>query len=502
MAITKVIISSKSNLDAKYGDKMATVKTLLDGLVKYDAGRGITTHVLYIDDAASMTTIGETAIKTITLPAAKKAVDAIYRKLNPAYIVLFGAQDVFPFQEITNPTSDDDQDIPSDLPYACDAAYSKLASAFTGPTRIVGRIPDIPGLADVKYLRTVIDTITKYKQVKSEKLLTYFALTADVWTPSTQLSLRNMFGNHTALKRCPPSKSPYTKEALKPLTHFYNCHGSSSDPNFYGQKGQQYPVCQNSTALQAKISKGTIVAAECCYGAELFDPTEQMNNELSIANTYFKNKAIAFVGSSNIAYGPASGNDQADLITQYFIKNVINGASTGRALLEARLKYASVKGPALDPFDYKTLAQFYLLGDPSVHAAEVEVNKSRGDTVENRRITLQSKGINLAKTVSSITKLGNSPSLEKNAVYPELIKLIKKEGFDPKSTQTLYEVDFKNTAPKRGGGIGQKAMPQEKIYFRTLTHKSKENDKFTNSKVIVIKESKDKILDWNVYFRK
>jgi hypothetical protein len=49
-----------------------------------------------------------------------------------------------------------------------------------------------------------------------------------------------------------------------------------------------------------------------------------------------KNKALAFVGSSTIAYGPADGQGLADLITQDFIKGVLNGASTGRAFLEAQ----------------------------------------------------------------------------------------------------------------------------------------------------------------------
>ncbi|MEY4754896.1 MAG: hypothetical protein RJA44_2571, partial [Pseudomonadota bacterium] len=44
---------------------------------------------------------------------------------------------------------------------------------------------------------------------------------------------------------------------------------------------------------------------------------------------------------------------------------VLAGASLGRAVLEARQQFAGQR-THLDPFDLKTLVQFYLLGDPSV----------------------------------------------------------------------------------------------------------------------------------------
>jgi hypothetical protein len=46
------------------------------------------------------------------------------------------------------------------------------------------------------------------------------------------------------------------------------------------------------------------------------------------------------------------------------------GASLGRAVLEARQQYAASMTD-LDPVDLKTLAQFNLLGDPSIHPVRV-----------------------------------------------------------------------------------------------------------------------------------
>src|SRR5687768_17306118 len=86
---------------------------------------------------------------------------------------------------------------------------------------------------------------------------------------------------------------------------------------------------------------------------------------MGICSAYLAGKAYAFFGSSTIAYGPADTNDNADLICQFFLRRVVTGASVGRAALEARQQFAQQTGE-LSPADLKTLAQFNLLGDPSV----------------------------------------------------------------------------------------------------------------------------------------
>src|SRR5713101_7104466 len=62
----------------------------------------------------------------------------------PQYIVLLGAVDVIPHQDLQNPAynpgrpdDDPDQIVPSDLPYACAAPYSQNAADFIAPARVV-----------------------------------------------------------------------------------------------------------------------------------------------------------------------------------------------------------------------------------------------------------------------------------------------------------------------------------------------------------------------------
>jgi hypothetical protein len=58
------------------------------------------------------------------------------------------------------------------------------------------------------------------------------------------------------------------------------------------------------------------------------------------------------------------------LICRFFINRILEGASLGRAALLARQDYVDAHD-TLDPVDLKTIAQFVLLGDPSIHPVHV-----------------------------------------------------------------------------------------------------------------------------------
>jgi hypothetical protein len=162
---------------------------------------------------------------------------------------------------------------------------------------------------------------------------------------------------------------------------------------------------------------GTVIAVECCYGAELYDPSDA-GMQPGICSTYLRDGAYGYLGSSTIAYGPSEGNGQADLICQYFIEEVLNGASLGDATLRARHRFAQ-NYTHLDPVDLKTFVQFHLLGDPSIHAvAEVPHALSRTKTFKEafkmrqnlrgtrrlRREKLARTGNNLAGTLGAVEK--------------------------------------------------------------------------------------------------
>jgi len=503
MPTLKLIISCKTPLTLKYGAAgFKNVNALLAKLAAADKKKGLTTKIVYIDDPASAQKAGITVVASTTEKDCKDAVDALYTKLKPDYIVLFGAQDIVPFVSIVNPAaSNDDPDstVPSDLPYACDAPYSTQAQDFMGPTRVVGRLPDIPGKGDVSYVQALINAAAGSKPGKAADYSAYFGITARVWQQSTSLSLQSIFGNSSALLQCPTDTATSKSGNLKPLAHFINCHGAALTYSYYGQSGSSFPESMNTKDLSGKVSKGTVVAAECCYGAQLIDASlAGGGNQLSISNNYLLNGALGFVGSSTIAYGPADSNDQADLVCAFFISGVLKGASTGRSLLEARQQYLSKVGPHLDPVALKTMSQFYLLGDPSLQPVENPIDNKKvaagADTIKGRRLQLFNKGAILQQTVIPAEKAPMTRSVRRRK---DIRAILEKEGMMDSSEEHYI------TSPRsERHSLAAKEMTGGPIQFRTFTMKTPEKGKkaVKQIKLLLVKESDSGILDYHVYF--
>lgn len=373
----KLIVRNKGATIAKYGPKgIAVIDAAIARLTAADQVRSIATKVVDIDDAAAMTALGLTPVTVVqSARQVKQAIDGLDRALHPDFIVLLDGPDVIPHVDLKMPaglSDDPDRSIPSDLPYACNAGYGTNPASFGAVTRVLGRIPGPivasvarPGSPD--FLVRAIDRAANHRPAAPTAFDQPFAISAEVWRVSTELSVSNVFGPDPVLLS--PPHGPLGLDAeLARAPHFINCHGADSDVNFYGQSGADFPVALNSADLAGKIAPGTVVAAECCYGAQMFDPMLS-GGDLPICLRYLDEGAIGFMGSTNVAYGPADANGQADLITQYFLANVRNGLSLGRALLEARQEFVRTQSLA-SPTNLKTFAQFLLLGDPSLQACD------------------------------------------------------------------------------------------------------------------------------------
>lgn len=500
MKSRKLIISSKQNLVVKYAKGLAKIEQKISALIKADKKLKIDTMLVYIDDTASCKKAGIKAIKTVTAKSCKESIDQLYSKLVPAYIVILGAQDIIPFVEIKNPADDEDATVPSDLPYACHKPYSTNIRDFTGPGRVVGRLPDIAGDNDPQYLITLIDNIIRAKPVDAKKYSNYFAVTCDSWKESTKQTIENIFGNNHKLLISPPAGKSYKSAQLKTMTHFYNCHGASNDFSFYGQKGNSYPQALHTNQLRGKISFGAIVAAECCYGAELVNNLWLgATDQIAIANQYLLQGALAFMGSSTIAYGPVDSQGLADLITQYFVKEVLNGASTGRAMLQARQQFLSQSGPSLDPYELKTLAQFNLIGDPSVlPVLKPETTRAaiKQNTIQNNRINLFNKGIKLEDTIAPSIKMPRVTTSKNDNKIRHLLKSTDFTNPDRKGLYKVQEEQYKAKAMSRSG----KALVQTEAKFRTfIKEASAPGDKIKRIRILIVKETDADLLGWKIY---
>ena len=273
----KIIVSHRSALVAKYtGAGVTGIEKAIRDLVAADAKRGIKSRLVYLDDARAMKTFRASAVVDHTSARQnKESIDAIFRATNPDYLMILGATDVVPHQDMTNPAfeppDDPDKYAYGDLPYACDANYSRDIATFKGPTRVVGRLPDLTGAREPSHLVALLAAARNYRSRDVIDYGTYFGLSTQSWRKSTELSLFNVFGTSAALTLAPPDGPKHPARRLAPPSHFINCHGGLSDPNFYGQRGNSYPVALSSDTIKGRIKVGTVTAVECCYGAELYD---------------------------------------------------------------------------------------------------------------------------------------------------------------------------------------------------------------------------------------
>ncbi|HEX8312711.1 MAG TPA: C25 family cysteine peptidase [Chthoniobacteraceae bacterium] len=472
----KIVVTNLRALKKKYGPGVANIQTAIAALIAADKTRGITTKIIDVASAAAMKAVQGAAV---TDPQSQKqnkaAIDAIYTALVPDYLMILGSIDVIPHQDLLNPLydpgSDPDKLVPADLPYACEAAYSQDPRDFIGPTRVVGRLPDLTGGTDPAVLTELLRTATKAITRPMKDYRSYLGITAQTWMRSTALSLEKLFGNNKDLQTSPTRGPQWTASQLARRSHFINCHGAAAKSEFYGEKGDAFPVAHTSARVSGNLSDGTVASVECCYGAQLFDPA-MWGQAPPLCNTYLQSGAYGYVGSTTISYGPADANGSADLLCQFFLQRVLAGASLGRAMLEARQQFAQ-STPQLDPYDLKTLAQFNLLGDPALHpvavpSASVSVAgtrsaasvapKSAGDPMgrainrTDRRRLLISKGLHILATQLVARRRAGVVSV---GVSSALQRLAGSVGLE---SATRLSFDVAEAAPAGVRGVMSKAL--------------------------------------------
>lgn len=459
----KIVVTNENALAKKYGD-LTAVMAAVDRWIAADAKRGLRTVLVRIDNARDMRRYGAPVTSNRSRQGAKRAVDDIFARDNPAYLVLLGGPDVIPFQELKNPLRDDPHDkdpvTPSDLPYACDAPYSNETEKFLGPARVVGRLPDLRGATDPALLIELIDGASRWKSRSAAEYANAFAISAHVWQGSTKLSLRKIFGKAGRFFRSPRSGPKWKQTQIAPRVHLINCHGASADPYFYGEDvNEDQPEALYSGNIPGLISEGSVVAAECCYGGELYD-VELTEGAAPICTTYLREGAYAVFASTTVSYGPADDNDWADLICQYFLKAVLHGASVGRAALEARQQFVK-HASELDPMEVKTIGQFYLLGDPSVHPVGRTGKRSRAKTAriagaamgmvgrvapgavtglataEARRSGLRERGRELGRETAAATC---DPRIETDPVAERMMREVASHYGEPAGPVVTFEL--------------------------------------------------------------
>jgi hypothetical protein len=484
MTTIKLIVTIQNSLKEKYGQHgWQQIREALDKLFEADQARGIHTVLVCLDDESETQAYDISPVKGKVAPLkCKKVIDQICAKLSPDYLVLLGAHDVIPHFEVPNPSyqpvnGDDDEKVPTDNPYACSRPFNaKKRDSYLIPDRVVGRVPDLPGKAND--LRWLLDGLQVAGSWKTNIVSAYskdLMVCCDAWRKSGEAIVSYLSRSADALMIAPPtlynntSAPPILTDFYPHLFHVIKCHGAPIDTMFYGQKGKDYPPVMTSNSLSGKTLEGTVVGAMCCYGAALFDPkdprvTAEESGDAPIPSVYLRQGAYGFVGSTTIAWVGDSSMLCADWIIASFMHYVMEGASTGRALLDAKqefVRWINQQGRSPDIGEEKTLLQFHLLGDPSIHPVTVSgevaaLSESEGAATavaaslaferRRRRSFRRAMGNELRKTLPTRELVEHEHATPASAQTARDVALAELEGFRVDQPPLVHKVI--STIPK------------------------------------------------------
>ena len=203
----KVIVTNVDALREKYGSPGVTlIRSALRTLIGRDRARGISAIALDVSSRSAMGPIDQPPIANAEDHGRfRSMLDAVYNMANPDYVLLLGGPDVVPLVPLVNPmpAPDPDPDLPSDLPYACPGKDSLEASSLVGPTRVVGRLPDVPqasGRAAAAAFAAVIRGSARWASVPAATFRDPLCLSTARWQLSTTETLGMLLGAHPPRK--------------------------------------------------------------------------------------------------------------------------------------------------------------------------------------------------------------------------------------------------------------------------------------------------------------
>jgi hypothetical protein len=226
-----------------------------------------------------------------------------------------------------------------------------------------------------------------------------------------------------------------------------------------------------------RVKPGALVAAVCCYGAGIFPPDDPLakprgSRALPMAAAYLHAGALAFMGSTKIAYVGAMDPLCGDWIVASYLKKALGGASLGRAMLEAKQDYLANlqrQGETPDTADEKTMIEFVLLGDPAIHpiASTVPLPARAGPMAAARRATLRAErraarvvvATEVEKALPTRTKAARPAPGEASAVFKAATSLLTEvdlKAFDPTaaSVNVVVAPTYRVSAPRMARRFG------------------------------------------------
>lgn len=401
----KLSVTVKRRLEHKY--KPAALKQIDDAIEDWktaDRERGIQTVHVAVDDSAAMRRVWRDYFPKaprvrpvsgrITAPKVKRVIDNLWKRLEPDYLVLFGGHDIVPMFVVNNPhyapRGDYDKKVPTDSPYA-----SSFPS-YLVPDRVVGRIPDVVSEGDPAWLVDYLKTAPSWKSRRARFYEKMYAICTVEWKDPAKKCMRYIPKPASDLLISPPTRdiSTSARNRLSARLHMIQCHGNTNDATFYGKRSAgRFLQAIKSATLGSRLKPATVVATWCCYGAQVFSPQHsrgKKRKQWPVASTYLRNGALGYVGSTVMTLHDPSSMLLADSIVAEYLHSVMHGASIGRAFLDAKQIYLRRlifdQHYGLDEGDEKTLIEYVLLGDPSIHPVRIGTARAKKLAAEDRQL--------------------------------------------------------------------------------------------------------------------
>jgi hypothetical protein len=407
-----VIFSTRSRLQAVYG---AQIAGLLEGEMEQLAETvrnrpGWGARVFFADDPVCTLQVGTKPAKPddpwelkLTLTDLDDTLAKRGERIGALLIV--GGPEIVPFHCLPNPVDDQDNDIPSDNPYAT------RDENFFIPEWPVGRLPGGAG----NDARLMLDALQRFQATHAaykrrlslrKRLQRWlvaqlekfrlggrrsFGYTAAIWK-NAAASVFQPIGKPGWLYVSPPSGVGTLKSSgqhgkpgasggvPKPVGRlgYFNLHGLVDAPEWFGHRDLMqssddevdYPVAFRPQDVQSGSPLGDVpkvIFSEACYGMHI----QNRVLDEAIALKFLEAGSLAIAGSTCMAYGSYGAMDNslvaADLLGHSFWRFLKEGMPAGEALRQAKIYLASEmdhRQGYLDGLDQKTLISFVLYGDP------------------------------------------------------------------------------------------------------------------------------------------
>ncbi len=401
-----LILSQKKNLDKIYGAEVSQL--IIEEMEKLARAvmqrKRWNARVFLADDPESLANLGVHPVNSGTAWDIKLALADLDKALSKrgemvGAVLIVGGPEIVPFHSLPNPVDDQDDDVPSDNPYA-----TRDENYFM-PEWPVGRLPGGSG-SDASLLLGVLRRLVSYHQKNSIRKPWYrrflrwmfidknqkkssFGYTAAVWRNAAENVFRPI-GEPKNINSSPPlglaSLEPVTGKkngkgkkipAPKASLAYFNLHGMENAAEWYGQRdpldpqdNPDYPIALrpqdiNGNGRNAK-KMPQVVFSEACYGLHIYG----RGIEDAISLKFLEAGSLAVVGSTCMAYGSIDTPlVAADLLGYAFWKFFQEGLPAGEALRQAKVHLAKVMNNRqgyLDGEDQKTIISFVLYGDPLV----------------------------------------------------------------------------------------------------------------------------------------